>query len=115
MASIESSLESQLSVLHKYSFIMPSERIDSFNIHHKVHTWARDRQNPGERRSNVEKVVVAIATAADAVRKPESRRRVFEKQILPHIRQCLDYLAPASVSSVGYHYWSVLGCLQASI
>ena len=88
---------------------MPRERIDSFNIHHMVHAWARDRQTPGERRSNVEKVLVAIAIAADAVREPESRRRVFERQILPHIRQCLNYLAPASVSSVGYHYWSVLG------
>ncbi len=88
---------------------MPSERVDSFNIHYLVHTWARDRQTPGQRRSNVPKAVVVIATAADAVREPESRRRVFERQILPHIRHCLDYLMPASVSSVGYHYWSILG------
>ncbi len=90
---------------------MPSERVDSFNIHHLVHTWARDRQTPGQRRSNVEKAVVAIATAADAIREPESRRRVFERQILPHIRHCLDYLLPASVSSVGHHYWSILGAV----
>lgn len=88
---------------------MPGEGVDSFNIHYLVHTWARDRQTPGQRRSNVKKAVVAIATAADAVREPESRRRVFERQILPHIRHCLDYLLPASVSSVGYQYWSVLG------
>lgn len=81
----------------------------SFNIHHMVHTWARDRQTPGERHANVAKVLVAIAITADAVREPEWRRRVFERQILPHIRQCLDYLAPVSVSSVGYRYWSVLG------
>lgn len=88
---------------------MPSERVDSFNIHYRVHTWARDRQPPGQRCSNVEKAVVAIATAADAIREPESQRRVFERQILPHIKHCLVYLLPTSVSSVGYHYWSILG------
>ena len=88
---------------------MPSERVDSFNIHYSIHKWARDWQTPSQRDSNVERAVVAIATAADAVQEPESRRRVFERQILPHIRHCLDYLRPASVSSVGYHYWSTLG------
>ena len=87
---------------------MPSERIDSFDIDHMVHTWARYRQNPGQLRLNVEKAVVVIATAADAVREPEPRRRFFERQILPHIRQCLEYLTPASFSSVGYHYWNIL-------
>ena len=88
---------------------MPSERIDSFNIHRMVHTWAQDRQDPGQWRLNVEKAVVVIATAADSLREPEARRRVFERHILPHIRHCLDYVAPASVSSVGYHYWCILG------
>ena len=74
-----------------------------------VHRWARDRQTPDQRRYNVEKAVVAVATAADAVQEPESRRRVFERQILPHIRHCLDYLLPVSVSPVGYRYWSILG------
>ena len=88
---------------------MPSERVDSFNIHYLVHTWARDRQTPVQRRSNLEKALIVIATAADAVREPESRRRVFERQILPHIRHCLNYLLPATVSSVGHHYWCILG------
>ena len=88
---------------------MRSERVDSFNIHYLVHTRARDRQPPGQRCSNVENAVVTIATAADAIREPESRRRVFERQILPHIKHCLDYVLPASVSSMEYHYWSILG------
>ena len=107
--SIELSLKSQLSILSKNSLIMPSERVDSFNIHRRVHTLARDRQTPGQRDSNVEKAVVAIAAAAAAIREPASRRRVFERQILPHIRHCLDCLLPASVKSVGYHYWTILG------
>lgn len=74
-----------------------------------VHKWARDLQDPDQQRHNVEKAVVAVATAADAVQEPESQRRVFERQILPHIRHCLDYLLPISVSSVGYRYWSILG------
>ena len=57
----------------------------------------------------MEKAVVAVATAADAVQEPESRRRVFERQLLPHIRHCLDYVLPVNVSSVGYRYWSILG------
>ena len=107
--AIELTLKSQLSILSKYSLIMPSERVDSFNIHSLVHTLARDRQTPRQRVSNVEKAVVALATAADANREPESRRRLFERQITPHIRHCLDYLLPATVSSVAYHYWTILG------
>ena len=109
IVSIDFSLKSQLSMLSKYSLIMPSERVGSFNIHCLVHTWARDRQTPGQRYFNVKKAVVAIATAADAIREPRSRRRVFERQILQHIRHCLDCLLPASVNSVGYHYWTILG------
>ena len=90
---------------------MPSERAGSFNIHYLVHKLARDRQTSDQRDSNVKRAVVAIATAADAVREPESRRRVFERQILQHIKHCLDYLLPTSVSSVGYHYWSILGSI----
>ena len=107
--AIELTLKSQISILSKYSLIMPSERVDSFNIHSLVHTLARDRQTPRQRVSNVEKAVVALATAADANRGPESRRRLFERQITPHIRHCLDYLLPASINSVGYHYWTILG------
>ena len=90
---------------------MPSERAGSFNIHYLVHKLARDRQTSDQRDSNVKRAVVAIATAADAVREPESRRRVFERQILQHIKHCLDYLLPTSVSSVGYHDWSILGSI----
>ena len=41
----------------------------------------------------------------------ESLNRAVDsrRQNLPYIRQCLEYSTPASFSSVGYHYWNILG------
>ena len=109
---IATSIESQISLLSSYSLLMPSEITGSFSIHCFVHEWARERQTLYQQRYMVERAITVIATAVDAVQKPELRRWSFERQILPHITESLRwavYIPHVGINPVGYYHWNILG------
>lgn len=100
--------------MRSHKFVTSAEKADSISIHYLTHKWLRERQSSISQELVLEQAIIVIATAALAVKQPQSRLWVFEREIAPHIAACLhwkDLIFWYEANLVESHHWRALGII----